>query len=411
MQRYQIVVDAVIGLLFALVALPVEFVVLAWDDSYPSWLAIGGSIVITVLFAGAVAIARLSPALSLGTAWLAAIVQMLMIRPPSFADIAIFGVLFATAVYGSRRVFWAGLISVGVGALVIAGYGTWFFTRGSAGGLGLQGLAVEGLVISIVAMFLAALFGLGLSWTIGALVRAVLRGRQTRLEQEVAQARAAAEHERVRIARDMHDVVAHSLTVIVAQSNGARYAAAANPAAASEALSTIAQTAGSALADVRVLLAQLRHTESDGPQPTLTDLDSLYRQIRAAGLAVDVVVDPQPPGIPPAAVQLAVFRILQEALTNALRHGAGGMIRVRQAWFPGAVQFEVRNPVLAAPAEPTRAGMLLDLSGGGAAGHGGHGLIGMRERAQLVGGVLTAQIERNEFVVRGSIPIGPQQAR
>jgi signal transduction histidine kinase len=189
----------------------------------------------------------------------------------------------------------------------------------------------------------------------------------------------------------MHDVVAHSLAVVVAQADGARYAAASDPAVATAALATIGSTARSALADVRLLLGQLRHRQGDGPQPTLADLEELYAQVRAAGVRLRVDVDPAPPGEPPAAVQLAVYRILQEALTNALRHGApGGPVDVRLAWLADRVDVGVRNPLPPGPRTPKA----------------GHGLIGMRERAQLAGGRLDAADEDGAFAVTAVIPVG-----
>ena len=113
---------------------------------------------------------------------------------------------------------------------------------------------------------------------------------------------------------------------------------------AADALTTISATARSALADVRLLLTQLRHSEGTGPQPTLADLEALYAQVRAAGVELRVDVDPAPTAQPTAAVQLAVYRILQEALTNALRHGDGGPVVVRLAWHAATgSQLEVRN--------------------------------------------------------------------
>jgi signal transduction histidine kinase len=191
----------------------------------------------------------------------------------------------------------------------------------------------------------------------------------------------------------MHDVVAHSLAVVIAQADGARYAAATDAAATSDALATISTTARAALTDVRLLLTQLRHSQAEGPQPTLADLDELFARMRAAGLVLDVVVDPTPPGEPPGAVQLAVYRIMQEALTNALRHGIGPRVRVQLGWFADRVVLSVRNArstASAASASPAS----------------GHGLIGMRERAQLVGGSLTAGAEYGEFTVRATLPIG-----
>ncbi len=192
----------------------------------------------------------------------------------------------------------------------------------------------------------------------------------------------------MRIARDMHDVVAHSLAVVIAQADGARYASASDPSAATAALGTISSTARSALADVRLLLTQLRHSQGDGPQPTLADLEELYAHVRAAGVELRVDVDPAPPAEPPGAVQLAVYRILQEALTNAIRHG-DGRVAVRLAWGPERVDLEVANA------------MKTD-----AAPSAGHGIIGMRERAQLAGGSLSAEAVDGDFVVRATIPIG-----
>ncbi len=159
--------------------------------------------------------------------------------------------------------------------------------------------------------------------------------------------------------------------------------------AASAALETISSTARAALADVRLLLTQLRHSQGDGPQPTLADLEALYAHVRAAGVQLRVDVDPAPPGTPPASVQLAVYRILQEALTNALRHGGGAPVSVRLRWLADRVELEVRNPA----------------SGAAAGVGGGHGLIGMRERAQLAGGRLDAGAEAGDFLVRATLPI------
>ena len=132
-----------------------------------------------------------------------------------------------------------------------------------------------------------------LAWTAGLLVRSVRDTREIRRREEVAnrerelvEYRYVVEQERNRIARDMHDVVAHSLAVVIAQADGARFAARADPEAAIGALGTIAGVARGALGDVRLLLAELRHAEADAPQPVLDDLGDLLEQVRAAGLDV-----------------------------------------------------------------------------------------------------------------------------
>lgn len=349
--------------------------------------AVAAVVVAGLLMFGAVAIGRLSPGLALVGAWAGAIVQMLAGFGPLPIDLAILLVLYATSAWGSRRVLWWGLGSVIVGGVIAALY--MVFVSGVAFGTGTGWELVTGGTLLLAASIMA----LGFAWVCGLLWRVVLRSRRTRAAQLQAEALAAEEQERVRIARDMHDIVAHSLAVVIAQADGARYAAAVKPEMATEALGTIAQTARGALSDVRMLLTQLRHRQGDGPQPTLADLETLFAQVRQAGIEPRVTVDPMPPGEPPGAVQLAVYRILQEALTNAIRHGDGA-VDVHLAWLPDRVDIQVRNTV-AADAPPSAPG--------------GHGLIGMRERAQLVGGSLHTERRGAQFVVQSSLPIGASQ--
>jgi len=378
--RYQLVTDLGIALVFFLVSIAIELVA----SSTPVENVVG--FFVALAFAGAVGLRRLHPGLALCTAWVAALVQMGFDRQPSPSDLAIFAALYTTAAYGTRRVFWFGFGSAIVGAALVPTYLV---------GRGLQAAPSGNDWFAVIALFLAAGFALMLAWVSGALVRTAMRASANSRAQRAAEAETIAEQERVRIARDMHDVVAHSLAVVIAQADGARYAAASDPQATSEALTTISSTARAALADVRLLLTQLRHSQAEGPQPTLADLDVLFQRMRAAGVDLQVEVDPLPPGEPPAAIQLAVYRIMQEALTNALRHGVDPRVRVHLAWWPDRVVVAVRNArataSVPAPAGPTP---------------GGHGLIGMRERAQLVGGHLTAGPEYGEFVVRATLPIG-----
>lgn len=372
--RYQLIVDLVAAGLFGLLAFVIEIT----PGDVTGNL---GAAAVTVLFAAAFAFRRLQPGVALVLAWVAAIVQMSLLRSPSPTDVAVFVVLYAAAAYGSRRVYWAGFVSTFLGAATATGY---LILRG-----GLQLFSTES-AFAVLAVLLTSGFAFLLSWGAGALVRTTRRAAENAAAQRAAEEATIAEQERVRIARDMHDVVAHSLAVVIAQADGARYAAAQNPAAATVALTTISSTARAALADVRLLLQQLRHSQAEGPQPTLADLESLYGQVRAAGVDLDATVDPLPDADPPAAVQLALYRILQEALTNALRHGSDARVTVRFAWHPDRVELTVRNRrVVGTPPSV-----------------GGHGVIGMRERAQLAGGTLSAQPESDEFIVRANLPIG-----
>lgn len=338
-------------------------------------------IISSLVMCGGVAIIRLAPGLALLLAWAGALLQMLGGLAPLPVNVAILVVLFGTAAWGSLRVFWLGFASAGVGAIVAALY--LVFGGGNLG----PGRDMQTTVVIVALIGAVSILALGLSWVSGLLWRTVLRARRTRAAQEDAERQAAEEQERVRIARDMHDVVAHSLAVVIAQADGARYAASTDPEAARTALATISATSRAALSDVRMLLTQLRHREGAGPQPTLADIETLFAQLRQAGVEPRVTIDPAPASPPPAAVQLAVYRILQEALTNALRHGEGDAA-VHLAWHPDAVTIEVRNTARAQAAVTP-----------------GHGLIGMRERAQLVGGTLDTELAGDTFTVRATIPL------
>lgn len=386
LKTHQLVLDIIGAIVGLLLTLPLSLIMLG--AGMTTWVPeprveIAHHVLVGLTMWGAAAIARLSPPIALGVAWVGAVLQMLGGMQPSPVNTAVFVVLFATAAWGSTRVLWFGGASALVGGTV-AGLYVALTQQGSLiidAMFPVRVLVFGGLVALVIILSLAMSWGGGLLW------RVVLHGRATREAQLRAEAVAAEEQERVRIARDMHDIVAHSLAVVIAQSDGARYAAAAAPEVAQEALGTIAQTARAALSDVRMLLTQLRHRQGDGPQPTLADLETLFAQVRAAGVEPRVTIDPTPACEPPKPIQLAVYRILQEALTNALRHGEGD-VDVRLSWWQDRVDLEVRNAVAAS------------------AGSGvGHGLVGMRERAQLVGGGLTAVREDAEFVVRASLPV------
>ena len=371
--RSQLVVDLVAAGVFALFG----------------WLGVQRSdtgapdLVVLVGFAAALALRRLSPGLALGVAWGAAILQMATSAiTPTVSDLAVLGVLYATAAYGGRIVRWAGLASAGVGALVASGYLVLVpqWNGGTSG-------TVDEVTRAFLTSFVGLLALLGLSWTLGQLARIYRRARDSRRAQVAAEQEVITEQERNRIARDMHDVVAHSLAVVIAQADGARYARASDPEAVDTALTTIAATAREALGDVRVLLSQLRHSEGESPQPALDDLDRLVEQLRDSGLAIERTSS-GPPHPLPAGQQLAVFRIVQEALTNALRHGdAVSPVTVDFAWTDQDVIVTVANA----------------LRSGSVQGPGGHGLAGLRERATLAGGSVTAGPDGRRWVVRARL--------
>ncbi|WP_146077211.1 sensor histidine kinase [Rathayibacter tritici] len=350
----------------------------------------------TAVLAVALVLHRRSPAWALAIAWLGAVLQMGLHLAPSAADLAIMVVLFGTGASESRRVRAAGAASAVVGAIVAAMYLLVVFELFRSDGFAL---------ISVGGTFGGILATLGLSWTTGLLSRSVRRAREgqtLRAQAEQERARAQREldavEERNRIARDMHDVVAHSLAVVIAQADGARYLGATSPDQTDAALLTISSVARDALGDVRVLLAQLRHSESDGPQPGASNMPALLESVSGAGAPIraDLAVDLE---AVPRAVGLALYRIAQEATTNALRHGRpGSPLDVSLRQNGGELTLTVRNARRA------------DLDPDALPGEG-HGLVGMRERAALVGGVLSAGPVGDDFVVDARLPSSPSLAR
>ncbi|MCL2424658.1 MAG: histidine kinase [Micrococcales bacterium] len=199
--------------------------------------------------------------------------------------------------------------------------------------------------------------------------------------------------ERNRIAREMHDIVAHSLSVIVIQADGGRLAAANDPEAAQRALVTIAETGRAALADTRRILGLLRGTDEAErtPVPDTSSVDELVATVQAAGLDVAHVQTGVPRHLPPA-VGTAVHRIAQESLTNVLKHaGPGTRAVVSEVWHDTGFRLVVTNTAGANPSVRSPIP--------------GHGLVGMRERAELFGGTLSAgPTDDGGFRVRADVP-------
>ncbi|TWH21611.1 signal transduction histidine kinase [Prauserella rugosa] len=280
---------------------------------------------------------------------------------------------------------------------------------------------------------------LALCWVLGEFVgarrayQAEVEARLALLENERHQAtRIAVAEERERIARELHDVVAHAVSVIVVHADGASYAVRTNPEVAERAIGTISETGRSALAELRRLLAILRDDQGENartPQPTAADLGDLAERMRAAGLAVRLETE-GPLDDLPAGVALGVYRIVQESLTNSLKHAGPGTrahVRVRHVadgggedsggvsggdgGGDGAAGASVRiavdddgagraHPVLATTAHTSVP------STGETAQAAGNGLIGMRERANVHGGVLEAgPAPGGGWRVRAALPV------
>lgn len=366
-----------------------------------SYALVSGYVSVATVFGMAVAFAvrRLNPGLALGFAWVSAVVLVSLGSSPDVSNIAIVPVLFATSAYGSRLVKWLGFASTIVGAAIIAIYLVALPALSSGVAYEPDGRLDPALwqaAANTLALFVATLAVFLLSWVCGQLFASYSVTRESRRAQATAewqQLRARedvmVEQERVRIARDMHDVVAHSLAVVIAQADGARYARAADPAAVDSALTAISATAREALGDVRILLGQLRHGQEQGPTRALDDIAPLVERFRSSGLPIEWVTEGRP-GPLPMGQQLALYRIVQESLTNALRHGdVGSTVVIRVRWRDDTVAVDITSALLGPPPEQLRAG---------------HGLAGMRERAVLVGGAFSAGSAGSSFVVSATVP-------
>jgi signal transduction histidine kinase len=214
-------------------------------------------------------------------------------------------------------------------------------------------------------------------------------------ERAAAERRAVAE-ERTRIARELHDVIGHEVSVIALQADAAAAALDKAPERAAVPVATIRSAAAAALAEMRRVVGLLREDGDDErhPQPGLADLVDLVAAARSSGTDVELALHPPQDPLPPG-LQLTVYRVVQEALTNARRHSPGSAVRVR---------VEAGRDVLCV--EVTSTGGRSARSPGG-----GHGLVGMRERVRMHGGELRTGPTRDGFAVVARLPVGTEAAR
>ncbi|SEL82633.1 Signal transduction histidine kinase [Blastococcus sp. DSM 46786] len=333
------------------------------------WSSEGASFVVGVLLVAPLAWRRRAPVPAAAVVVAAGLLELLVSDQFLAANYAALVTVYSLAAYAPR---WAGQAGLAVGLVgaVLASlryYSTGLFDAVfPAGSIG----------VAVVA-----------AWALGDLRRArlqrlaALEERAQLLELERDQEmRLAATAERARIAREMHDVVAHSLSVVIAQADGGRYAGKADPQAATDALEAIAATGRQALTDMRALLGVLRDGggEEYAPQPDVAAIPALVEDVRGSGLDVDLIEEGTPQPMP-AGPQLAAYRIVQESLTNVLKHaGPAGRAWVRLQWRPDTLELSVLDDGRGAAAAVTGSDGL------------GQGLRGMRERAQLHGGRLEA---------------------
>ena len=304
---------------------------------------------------------------------------------PGIAGFGLLVAMYSVAAYEMRARRLAFLVVAGLG--FVAGFVVFGVTGNP-----------RSFAITIPSLFFVA------AWLIGDYLRtrrayvAQLEERAARLERERDQdRRLAADEERTRIARELHDVVAHDVSVIAIQAGAARAVQASKPEAAAQALGLIETTARETLIELNRLLGVLRGgngaTPDRSPQPGIGQLAGLVEELRAAGLEVDARIEGEAEPLPPA-LDLSAYRILQEATTNVLKHARAHRVDIRVRYSETMLALDIRDD---------GAG-----DGGDPASSSGHGLIGMRERVALFGGKLHAGRNRaGGFSVHARLPLEP----
>lgn len=362
--------DLVLAGLFGLVGIPIQL----GDSVFTA--------IVTAVIVLAIAVRHFAPTAMIVLALGTAAVQVACLHVAIFGSLG-YAPLFAVAgSHPDRRVRRGSLAAGVLGVLVAAAVMPSAYTEG--------GSWVFGVLFGLTGAAVVVLGG----WTFG-----FTRYQRRSVEQaQVAETIAELERrrllelydeqsERSRLARDMHDVVAHSLAVVIAQAEGARFALSSSPEAADEALGVIAGTAREALGEVRGVLQELRSGDT-AAQATAVDRAQLFERMRSAGMRLSVEEIGDPETADPAAVQ-AAHRILTEALTNALKHGdLTEPVVVLHDWHDG-VTMTVRNAVGAVA--PDRSGA-------------GHGILGMAERAAVIGGTVQSAPTPDGWTLRFRAP-------
>ncbi|MBP1783695.1 signal transduction histidine kinase [Micromonospora sp. HB375] len=321
-----------------------------------------------------------------------ALVQVIAGWGPLAYDIAVLIALYSVVKYADR-------LRDGIVAGVVAVLG------GVLAALQTPGAGPWWMGAFFYALIVGAVWLAGLNLRTRRLYVLSLEDRAATLERErEAQARAAVAEERTRIARELHDVVAHSMAVMIVQADGVRFTLDRDPATAREAAKVVADTGRAALEEMRRLVGVLREPTAtqpdpaDGPahrRPALVELPALLDRFRAAGLRVACGGAGAPPPLPPG-LELTVYRVVQESLTNTLKHaGVGASVELTLDWSADAVVIRAVDDGRGRPVD-------------GPAPSGGHGLVGMRERVGVYDGSLAAgPTLAGGWRVRARLPLSP----
>jgi signal transduction histidine kinase len=337
---------------------------------FASWPAVVVHLLILLALAVPVIFRRKYPVQAFSVAAVAGAFQVLFFARPVGTDLALLILLYTLAAYRPRRVSIPGLCVCLAGAFISVV--SWLSPHTGV----IEKVALAGVIFSGTAL---------VAWVLGDSMRyrraylTSLEDRAARLERERdAQAQIAAAAERARIARELHDVIAHNVSVMVVQADGASYALRSEPDRTAQALTAISQTGRQALAEMRRLLGILRSDDQQAdlaPVPGLDQLRELLDQARRAGMSVSFTLEGAVRPLPEGA-ELAAYRVVQESLTNTRKHGGlAAAAAVTLRYEPDALALQVTDDGL----------------GAAAVGDGpGLGLTGMRERIEMYGGTVHA---------------------
>ncbi|MFD3404078.1 sensor histidine kinase [Kribbella sp. NPDC058693] len=317
----------------------------------------------TVVAAGGLAWRRSRPVASYAAMVIGGVVVSLSGHYIGLLSVLILFSLYSLAAHGRRR---DGLVGLGVGVAVFGGLAL----------LDVPDLRTSDLLLA-VALLVAA-------WAVGDAIR-------SRRRQQQDQLLAAVTEERLRIARELHDVVAHSMSLIAVQAGVGAHLIRSDALAAEHSLEVIAETSRRALEQTRSMLGMLRAENEDGTRPPtrgLDDVAELVEDIRGAGL--DVTLEQSGTAELDTAISLTAYRIVQESLTNVIKHSAARTATVRVACTGTTIELEIVDP------GPSRA----------SATGSGHGLVGLDERVRLVGGRAEYGAQGAGFRVRATLPVG-----
>ncbi|HVC80229.1 MAG TPA: sensor histidine kinase [Chloroflexota bacterium] len=326
--------------------------------------------------------------------------------PVPVFGLTVLGALFANGVVPQSLPAYSGLGTIMIAAYSVGVYSRyWLLSLCLILGTATVVAMTVGTVLPRLPNFAGSYIVLLPVWVVGQAIRSrqlradAFEDKVTRLEREQEMARQAARAaERARIARELHDVVAHSVSVMVVQAGAARHIVREAPAQAHEALSAVESSGREAMAELRRLLGVLTYDSDEdpvnlqlAPQPGTEQLAALVRRVRDAGLPVNLSIRGQIQTLSPG-MNLAVYRIVQEALTNALKYAGQACTEVILSYGQGRLEVKIHDQGRGCP-ESTGAAT-------------GHGLAGMRERVALYGGRLEAGPDRNGgFLVRAWLPL------